>query len=314
MMDATAPLSGPLSAADAQLRRFLQASRFTVDGGVVTDLDGTAVLEDQGRVVIAEPVVAGLKALVDQGRPVVLNTLRFPLNVVRTFGKAWSQFTSAPLPLVSLNGAVLGLLDPMSAGHSDFEPLAATVLPAEATAEALERIERLLGEGVSHILLFHYSADWRAGETIWTASPAHVAAAQAKYPSASRVVASSLEGLQAWLAKHPPCMLSLLADIPEDRRMAYQHADPSRFFSPPGVDKLSGAKAAAAQLGFALDQSVGAGDTPMDRFLAGVGLAFHVGPIALTDRGLMETVRLPGPRELGAALLALARLQAEARP
>ena len=46
----------------------------------------------------------------DLGRPVAINTLRFPLNVIRTFGREWGAITPAPLPLVSLNGAITGNL------------------------------------------------------------------------------------------------------------------------------------------------------------------------------------------------------------
>ena len=54
---------------------------------------------------------AGRDPVADLGRPVVLNTLRFPLNVIRTFGRAWSSITREPIPLVALNGAVVGMID-----------------------------------------------------------------------------------------------------------------------------------------------------------------------------------------------------------
>jgi len=69
------------------LKHFFQQSRFAASGGVITDLDGTAVHEEQGRIYIPQPVEFGLKVLYDTGRPVVLNSLRFPLSVMRTFGK-----------------------------------------------------------------------------------------------------------------------------------------------------------------------------------------------------------------------------------
>jgi len=101
----------------------------------------------------------------------------------------------------------------------------------------------------------------------------------------------------------------VLADIPEDRRMAYQHTNPNRVVTAAGVDKLSGAREAAARLRFDLDQSLGAGDTPMDNFLSGVALAFHVGPLELAFRGRADTIRLADPFQLGAALFELAGLQ-----
>ena len=68
---------------DYELRAFLAEADFAGKGAIVTDLDGTAVHEFEGRVVIPELVSHALKHLNDLGRPVVLNTLRFPLNVIR---------------------------------------------------------------------------------------------------------------------------------------------------------------------------------------------------------------------------------------
>lgn len=293
----------------AQLLAFQRTSRFAARGGVITDLDGTAVHERDGRIYVVEPVAEGLKALVDRGRPVVLNTLRFPLNVIRTFGHEWSAITAEPVPLVSLNGAVLGLLTPTAVGETTFEELVAFPLSMEQIEETVRRLDALLGDGIDQIVLFHYPRDWREGEFVWTPHPDRVDALRAKYVSASAVRATSLPVLHDRLLAQGACMLSVLVDLPEDRRMAYQHANPNGFITAAGVDKLSGAREAAARLGFDLDQSVGAGDTPMDSFLAGVGLAVHVGPMALEYRGRVDTIRLHDPLELGAALFELAALQ-----
>jgi len=91
--------------------------------------------------------------------------------------------------------------------------------------------------------------------------------------------------------------------------MAYQHSRPSSFFTTKGVDKLSGTRVAAGLLGFDLEHSVGAGDTPMDCFLNGVGMAVHVGPINLDFRGIHNTVRVRNSFELGDVLFRLAGLQ-----
>ena len=120
----------------ARLQAFHKAVDFARRGGVITDLDGTAVEEHEGRVRVAVEVEQGLKSLADLGRPVVVNTLRFPLNVVRTFGRAWSAITAQPIPLVSLNGSVFGLLDPTGPEGTTFEELEATPLsePCRDTA------------------------------------------------------------------------------------------------------------------------------------------------------------------------------------
>src|SRR6188474_2074807 len=93
---------------DDVLRKFLMQSRFASDGAVVMDLDGTAVHEEHGRIYIPEPVEFGLKEVYELGRPVVLNSLRFPLSVMRTFGKEWLAISGAPIPVVSMNGSQIG--------------------------------------------------------------------------------------------------------------------------------------------------------------------------------------------------------------
>lgn len=294
------------------LRRYRAESQFTARGGVVTDLDGTALSERDGRLYVAETVAEGLKALADLGRPVVLNTLRFPLNVVRTFGRQWSAITSQPAPLVSLNGAVFGLLAPEEGDGVTFQELAACSLSQAETKAALERLALLTEAGLTDIVVFIYLRDWRAGELIWTPLAAHAPALKAKYLSASEVISGSVEELGRMLLAHEVLMLSVVADIPEDRRMAYQHVDPHQFVTTAGVDKLSGARDAAARLEFDLQESVGAGDTPMDAFLEGVGLALHVGPLDLDYRGRIETLKLGSPKELGYALYELAKMEPQA--
>jgi hydroxymethylpyrimidine pyrophosphatase-like HAD family hydrolase len=300
------PLSADIA---ARIQAFHGTSRFAECGAVVTDLDGTAVHERDGQVLVAESVVEGLRAIADLGRPVVLNTLRFPLNVIRTFGRVWSDITAEPVPLVSLNGAVVGLLVPTAADVPTFEEVAVFPLSAPELEDVVRGLGALLTDGVDDIVVFHYPRDWRAGEHVWTPRPERVDALRERYRSASDVHATPLRTFADTLFAHGAAMLSVLVDIPEDRRMAYQHVDPNRFVTTAGIDKLAGARAAAERFGFDLDHSVGAGDTPMDRFLAGVGLSLHVGPLALEFTGRADTIRLRDPIELGTALFELAALQ-----
>ena len=295
-----------------RLRAFRRTSEFVAHGGVVTDLDGTALHEREGRVSVAEPVAEGLKALAELGRPVVLNTLRFPLNVVRTFGREWGAITDQPVPLVSLNGAVLGLLTPIGDAETTFEEMAAFPLAKAEISEALGRLQELLDQGLTQVVLFIYPRDWRRGEIVWCMQPSQVDMLRSKYVSASEVLCGPLSALHDMLLSNEVCMLAVQVEIPEDRRMAYQHTRPSRFVTAAGIDKLSGAREAAARLGFDLDQSIGAGDTPMDSFLAGVGLAVHVGPLPLAFEGRQDTLKLKDPSELGAALFELAQADAQA--
>ena len=101
-------------------------------------------------------------------------------------------------------------------------------------------------------------------------------------------------------------MIFLLINVEEDKLMAYQHAKRSSFLTHDGVDKLSGARQFAARLGADLAHSAGAGDTELDRFLNGVGLAILVGSVDLEFKGKLQTVKLKDATELGDFFFALA--------
>src|SRR5438445_10396152 len=74
------------------------------------DLDGTALLEDHGKVFISSSVEKAVKAIHDLHIPIVINTLRFPLSVMTTVGHAWYEIADAPILTVLLNGSVLGYI------------------------------------------------------------------------------------------------------------------------------------------------------------------------------------------------------------
>jgi hydroxymethylpyrimidine pyrophosphatase-like HAD family hydrolase len=293
----------------SRVLEFHRNSEFAEEGGIITDLDGTALHEEAGRLIVALPVEAGLSALAGLGRPVVINTLRFPLNVVKTFGRAWSEITNQPIPLVSLNGAVFGRLTPVGEHDVEFTELEALPLTAEEIESVLSRVQGILDAGVTDVIAFQYPCDWRLGELIWTPHAERLDEIASKYRSASSVFGGGLDKLADSLRTEGAFMLSILADVPEDQLMAYQHGNPSGFVTHSGVDKLSGARLAADRLGFELKHSVGAGDTPMDVFLSGVGLALHVGARDLPFRGLVDTIRLPDPAAMGNVLFELSGLQ-----
>jgi len=298
---------------EATLRDFVARSAFARAGAVITDLDGTAVLERAGQVVVAPEVEFGLKRLNDLGRPVAINTLRFPLNVVRTFGRAWAAITDAPLPLVSLNGAITGVLRETSGDAVVFEELDAIPLEPADIEDVLGEVEAMAAGGIGELLVFHYPRDWTAGEIIWTPDPTRVDGARAKYRSASEVFTGDAGSLRARLTEREVCMIFVLVDAPRDRLMAYQHARPGSFVTRGSLDKLAGARRLAERLGFDLSHSVGCGDTPMDSFLGGCGLAVQVGPMDLDHRGLAATIRVPDPAGLGGVLRRLAELQGDTR-
>ena len=281
------------------LERFLNQSNFAAAGAIITDLDGTAIHEDKGRIYIPRPVEAGFKELHNIGRPFVLNSLRFPLSVLRTFGRDWYSISNSPIPAVTLNGSLTGRVEKLDSGEMAFSEIDAFPLEHGTIDGIIDRVGQLVDNGLKELLLFYYPRDWRVGEVIWTPLTDKVIQVKEKYVSASSVTAVTLEKLRLQLHSEQICMIFLLVDAPEEQLMAYQHAQRSSFFTRPGVDKLSGARALAAKLGFDLDHSMGAGDREMDRFLAGVGLAVLVGGLPLPFEGARGTVRLKDSMELG---------------
>lgn len=281
------------------LKDFVKASSFRTKGAVITDLDGTAVHEFQGKIIIPKEVEYALLHHYRNGRPIVLNSLRFPLSVLRTFGTDWYKLSNAPIPTVTLNGSLIGHITKTSNGELEFVEVAADPLTKEEITETLNRVQTLLDAGINNVILFYYPRDWRIGEVIWTPSPKNIIPLKEKYTSASAVTAVELPKLLDQLTNEDICMIFLLIDAPEDQLMAYQHTQRSNFITHRGIDKLQGALKMAQSLNFELSESLGAGDTPMDTFLSGVGLAVSVGPIELSFRGLRNTIRLSNSTELG---------------
>ncbi|MEJ7680254.1 MAG: hypothetical protein WKG06_20850 [Segetibacter sp.] len=66
-----------------------------------------------------------MKKIYDLGRPVVINTLRFPLSVMRTFGREWYSISNAPVPTVLMNGSQLGYMTETSEGAIGYKEIAA---------------------------------------------------------------------------------------------------------------------------------------------------------------------------------------------
>jgi hydroxymethylpyrimidine pyrophosphatase-like HAD family hydrolase len=300
-------------AIDEILTGFLERSDFEHKGGVVTDLDGTALHEDRGRIYIPKPVELGFKQIYDRGRPFMLNSLRFPLSVLRTFGRDWYNVSNAPIPTVSLNGSLLGRAIQGSEGEMAFEEVAAYPLTGDEIDSTLDGVEQLVKHGIKEVLLFYYPRDWRAGEAIWTPVPEQVLPVKEKYVSASSVTAVELGKLREQLHAEDVCMIFLLLNVPEERLMAYQHTRRSNFITHAGVDKLFGSRRMAEFLQFDLGASIGAGDTELDRFLSGVGLALLVGDLPLKFRGLFATLRLRDSFQLGDLLFRVAGMLGRAK-
>jgi hydroxymethylpyrimidine pyrophosphatase-like HAD family hydrolase len=281
------------------LKDLIETLHFKESGGVITDLDGTALHEDQGKILIPKTVELGYKRLLDLGRPFVLNTLRFPQSVLRTFGRDWYRVSHAPIPTVTLNGSLLGYVTQEPGGEMSFEEIAAYPLSHQEIDQTLDGVEKLLENGLKEILVFYYPRDWRVGEVIWT-PVADV--------SASSVTAVETGKLRDQLHAEDICMIFLLLNIAQEKLMAYQHTRRDNFVTHANVDKLFGAQRMAEFLKFDLAASIGAGDTELDRFLAGVGLAVLVGNLPLPFRGMAATIRLADSSELGELLFEVADL------
>src|SRR5918999_246544 len=122
---------------DAKLQRFIDQSSFATAGAVITDLDGTAVHEYQGKIIIPKEVELGLMQHYERGRPLILNSLRFPLSVIRTFGQDWYKLSNAPIPTVTLNGSLMGFVQKTEESELVFEETAAFPLTETEILEAL---------------------------------------------------------------------------------------------------------------------------------------------------------------------------------
>lgn len=298
---------------DSILKDFLASVPAGMGGSIMTDLDGTAVHESEGRIVVPERVAVALKTLNEAGRQVIINSLRFPLNVIQTFGREWYSITNSPLPIVSLNGSLTGYLMESESGEITFREIDASCLSKTEIAEALAQLSELVHAGADDLVLFRYPRDWTKGELIWTPDPRHIEALRAKYLSASLVYSSTLAELEQELASVPHCMLFLLLEESGDRLMAYQHVSQRRFITRQGVDKRFGAHRLFEHLSIKAEASVGAGDTLMDTFLAGIGLAVTVGAGELGFEGIHGNVRVKSSLELGDLLFRLAELDQAGR-
>ena len=289
-----------------RLQRFLRDSRFLERGAVMTDLDGTAVHELEGRVVLSRSVELGLERVHATGHEVLINTLRFPLSIMRVFGDQWRRASGSDMLVVSLKGSLIGRIVSAGGGELAFEEIEAFTLAAEELAELLTGVRGLCEQGAPELLVFFYPRDWRQGESIWTPDPQRVAHVQAKYLSASRVFCGTVESLAEALYAQPQCMVFLLIDAPQDRLMAYQHTERTRFVTHRGIDKRHGALSLASALDISLADSVGAGDAETDTFLDEMGLAAIVGNQDVGFKGRYDTVRLPDAPAFGEMLLAIA--------
>jgi hydroxymethylpyrimidine pyrophosphatase-like HAD family hydrolase len=294
-----------------RLCKFLDGRGTAGAAHVITDLDGTALHERDGRVWIPASIERAIRRVHEGGGSVVVNTLRFPGSVIAVLAPEWNRITGAPLPLVSLKGSQVGHLVKSADGTFGFEEAAAFPLEHEEIEEVMEGVAGMVDDGVDDLLVFHYPRDWREGELVWTPRAERIGHVQDKYRSASRVFSSPVRTLTEALLGRDICMIFLLVEVPQDRLMAYQHTHGASFFTHIGVDKAHGTRAMARHLGIALERAIGAGDAEPDNFLNEVGLAVIVGHAELEYRGVHETLRVADASALGELLCAAADAAAE---
>jgi hydroxymethylpyrimidine pyrophosphatase-like HAD family hydrolase len=288
------------------LERFLKQSNFNA-GAVVLDLDGTALLEDRGKIFISGSVEKGLREVRKLNRPVILNTLRFPLSVMRTVAREWIGIYEEQIPAVLLNGSQVGFITHRE-DKLHFEEVKSFPLMPDEIDEIVEGIRELVDNNIRDIILFYYPRDWREGEVIWTPERNRIEKLSKKFLSATEVVAWEIGELHEKMKSAEPCMALVLVDRAGDTLMAYQHNRPSTFYTSEKVDKRSGLSHMAEVLGISLEDSVGAGDTLMDSFLEMTGLSVIVGNDSLPYKGVKETVAVKDPIELGELVSLMARL------
>jgi hydroxymethylpyrimidine pyrophosphatase-like HAD family hydrolase len=270
------------------LDRFLRQSNFAT-GSIVLDLDGTALLEERGKVFIS------------------LNTLRFPLSVMRTVAREWIDIYEDQIPAILLNGSQIGFITHRE-DKLHFEEVKSFPMKPTEIDEIVDGLEELVDNNIRDILLFFYPLDWREGEVIWTPERNRIPKLSERYLSASEVVSWEVNELREKVHEARPCMSLVLVDRPGDTLMAYQHNQPSTFYTSQGVDKSRGLTEMAETLGVSIADSVGAGDTLMDTFLVNTGLSLIVGNDSLPYRGEKETLMVRDPIELGEMICSLARL------
>lgn len=284
-------------------------SQFSSRGGVILDLDGTALHEYQGVVRVPESIKTGLQAIHALHRPIILNTLRFPLSIIRTIGSEWLAINHVPIPVICLNGSVTGYIQRISEDSDDiqFEEILSHPLTEQEIDQMLDSVEKLLSAGLTEISLFYYPRDWKFGELIWTPNPEEIPRLDKKYTSCSAVVSTDLIKLRSEFKRLEVCMIFLLVNAEGDQLMAYQHTHKHSYFTHDAIDKKSGALQIAQHLNISLEDSIGAGDTELDTFLESVGLALQIKK-KLPYQGRYATLEIEGAAQLGEFLATTAQL------
>ncbi len=203
-----------------QLETFFHQSDFANEGWLITDMDGTVITEEAGAYSIPTHVVIGLKKLYDLGRPIIINTLRFPKSVMRTYNKVWFSNFDYTVPAVLMNGSQL--VEFTKQGEDDFTCKEITAFPLTENEihQQIKRVQEMVNNDTPELLVFYYPRNWEKGAIIWTPAEDRIPAIQEKYRSASVVYHSPVAELQKHLLAEDICMMFILVEIANDKQMA----------------------------------------------------------------------------------------------
>ncbi|MDQ4142092.1 MAG: HAD hydrolase family protein [Bacteroidota bacterium] len=262
------------------IQDFASHPDFRQYGGLMTDLDGTIVQHQDGNYFIPPEVQAGLHNLYQVNCPIILNTIRFPISVIKTFAAVLYPIAQNPIPVISLNGSQWGYISQGKDEEFSFTEAGAQPLKSTEIKSFMADIQLLIQNKVPNIAVFYYPRHWTKGEIIWSAEEDRVAEIAQTYKSASWVYSSNLTVLEENLVAEEISMIFLLVkkDQIQGTHLQYNIKD---FYTTAGVNKLAGAHAFVNQLRSNLKNFIGAGDTPMDVFLKETGAVIKVGDLPL---------------------------------
>lgn len=291
----------PSKEAEKVFKKFLQESDLLKKGALITDLDGTALHERNGEVHIPSTIKDGIEQCGKLNIPVVINTLRFPMSFIRTFGHEWYDINRKPIPTILLNGSSIGQMVKTEKGLLEYLEIKSFPLTAVEIDELMDGIELYLDQGLGDLLLFYYPKEWRSGEHIWTPVVNNIPEIKVKYTSATVVHAIPIKDLRNELKDLEVNMILVLKNT-RSELMAYQQVEKNSYVTTHGVNKTTGTIQLAKDLHIDLEGSIGSGDTQLDTFIQVTGLAIQVGPRELTYNGKKATIKVPHPLAYGELL------------
>src|SRR5687768_18308662 len=105
---------------------------------------------------LSRSVELGLERVHAAGREVLINTLRFPLSIMRVFGDQWRRASGSDTLVVSLKGSLIGRIVAGNGSELVFEEIEAFTLTGEELSEVLKGVRGLCEQGAEDLLVFFY--------------------------------------------------------------------------------------------------------------------------------------------------------------